>query len=637
MRLVALSLLLCLSFSTFAETLDEFDARIEKQLTDNSVLMRWKEANAARAAEKHEDAAALYADVFRRAPSFVHALRRQAMEELQLGKRDLALTHMREAVRLERSAENLSALAAVLVNTESLSSQEISEAKNLANEATALKPDGVSEHMTLARVAAVSNDLDMLRKAVDRLEEIAPKDPQTQMLRAIVAASDGAWDASRAALDLARANGLSEAQYASVLENIESSRPFYLRWWKPAVLALVVWFGVFGFLLLAGVVLSGMAMRAARSAPTDLASNATAISGRVRRLYAIVLSLSCAFYYASIPLVILSVIALGGGLIYAFFAIGRIPIKLVVIIAALAGISVWSMLKSLFIRRSDEDPGMRLDLSAEPKLRAMLDDVAARIGTRAVDNVYLTPSTDLAVMERGKGRNKERCLILGIAALDGMKLRPFKAVLGHEYGHFSNRDTAGGAFALAVRNSLTATAIGLAQGGAATWYNPAWWFVNGFHRVFLRISEGASRLQEVLADRWAVFAYGASAFEEGLRHVITRSVHFDAHATSTLKEVVDGQLPLTNLYTYQPKKGTDLTEAVEEALQRTSSAYDSHPAPAERFALVHALPQKDLQPEPEDDAPATSLFENLESLQFAMTAQVRENVRANYGVVIATA
>jgi Zn-dependent protease with chaperone function len=303
----------------------------------------------------------------------------------------------------------------------------------------------------------------------------------------------------------------------------------------------------------------------------------------------------------------------------------------------LAAVTVWSMLKSLFIRRRDEDPGMRLDLTRETKLRALLDGVAARIGTRAVDNVYLTPSTEVAVMERGKGRNKERCLILGIAALEGMALRPFKAILGHEYGHFTNRDTAGGAFALAVRNSLSTTAIGLAEGGAATWYNPAWWFVNGFHRVFLRISEGASRLQEVLADRWAVFAYGAQAFEQGLRHVVERSVRFDAHATSTLKEVVDGQLPLANLYTYQPKKNEDLTAAIEESLQRASSAYDSHPAPAERFALVHALPQQGLQPEPDDDAPATSLFENVEALQCAMTAQVRENVRANYGVVIAEA
>jgi hypothetical protein len=272
---------------------------------------------------------------------------------------------------------------------------------------------------------------------------------------------------------------------------------------------------------------------------------------------------------------------------------------------------------------------MRLDLGEEPKLREMLDGVASRIGTRAVDNVYLTPGTEVAVMERGK----ERCLILGVAVLDGMLIRPFKAILGHEYGHFTNRDTAGGAYALHVRQSLIATAIGLARGGVATWYNPAWWFVNGFHRVFLRISEGASRLQEVLADRWAVMVYGAQAFEDGLRHVVERGVRFDAHAGATLKEVVDRKLPLTNLYTYTPSTpAKDLSDAVEEALNRASSAYDSHPAPHERFALIHKLPKPAFLPEPDDDAPAWSLFTDPEKLQHAMTAQVRENVGTNYGV-----
>jgi Zn-dependent protease with chaperone function len=345
------------------------------------------------------------------------------------------------------------------------------------------------------------------------------------------------------------------------------------------------------------------------------------------------LTLSATFYYLSIPIVLLLVLAIGCSLIYACFAIGHIPIKLVVIIAAVAGVSVWSMLKSLFIRPSDEDPGMKIDLTQEPRLRTLLDDVASRIGTRPVDNVYLTPGTEVAVMERR--RRNERCLLLGVAALDGFQLRPFKAVLGHEYGHFINKDTAGGVFALSVRNSIQATAIGLAEGGAATWYNPAWLFVNGFHRVFLRISEGASRLQEVLADRWATFAFGAQAFEDGLRHVITRGVHFDAHVGATLKEVVDRSLPLANLYTYKPASGnSDLAESVQEALDRKASVYDSHPAPADRFALVHALAAGPIDSGADDTDLVWSLFSDPQAMQCAMTDQVRSNVRARYGVEI---
>ena len=60
---------------------------------------------------------------------------------------------------------------------------------------------------------------------------------------------------------------------------------------------------------------------------------------------------------------------------------------------------------------------------------------------------------------------------------------------------------AGGAFALHVRNSLHATAYGLATGGVAKWYNPAWLFVNGFNRVFLRIS-GWGGKTALAPDSW---------------------------------------------------------------------------------------------------------------------------------------
>ena len=219
-------------------------------------------------------------------------------------------------------------------------------------------------------------------------------------------------------------------------------------------------------------------------------------------------------------------------------------------------------------------------------------------------------------------------------------MAPFKAILAHEYGHFSNRDTAGGGFAFGVRQSLHKMALGIAEGGAARWYNPAWLFVNGFNRVFLRISEGASRLQEVLADRWAAFAYGADAFEAALRHVIERSVRFDAHVGATLSEVVKQKLPLANLYTYEPTqnaKEADLAKAVDEALNRKPSVYDSHPPAAERFAIIRTLPVRFRRVEPDDEYEAWTLFDDPVELQHAMTTKVRANVAANYGVSIAGA
>lgn len=644
-RLIALFVLLLL-FSTSAlfaaSELEDFDRRITEQLAalDPGAVGPWNEANAARAADKHEEAVKLYAAVAARVPSFSHAVRRQAGVELELDRRPDALAHARAALAIERSAENLALLGQVLIHGGKASETELKEAREVGQEATGLQPKGLYEHGALADIALASNDFELLRRTTDRLEVIAPNEPATHVYRHISAAVNGDFDTARLALNRARTLGLPQEAYAAMLGNLNDATPFYLRWWKPAAITVGVWFGAFGLLLGAGVLLSRMAMRAAHDTPEHLAQNTTGLSDRVRKAYGAVLTLSSVFYYVSIPIVMLLVVATLGGVIYAFFALGRIPIKLVIILVVVMGISLWSMIKSLFVRVRDEDPGRKLDLTQQPRLRNLLDDVAAQIGTRPVDNVYLTPGTEVAVMERGKSRTKERCLILGIAAIDALKVLPLKAILGHEYGHFSNRDTAGGAFALSVRRSLGATAVALAEGGAATWYNPAWLFVNGFHRVFLRISEGASRLQEILADRWAVFAYGAAAFEEGLRTVVAESVRFDAHIGATLKEVVDGQIPLTNLYTYRPTtrpEGEDLAKDIDEALNREGSVYDSHPPAAERFALVRALNAPERPAQTDDEWSAWTLFADTEQLQLSMTEQVRENVKTNYGIEIATA
>ena len=307
--------------------------------------------------------------------------------------------------------------------------------------------------------------------------------------------------------------------------------------------------------------------------------------------------------------------------------------------------TAWVVLKSIFVRGRDLDPGERLDLSANPRLRDVLREVADKIGTRPVDAVYLTPGTEIAVFERGgmtarlRGR-AERCLVIGAGVLQGMDLLAFKGILAHEYGHFKNEDTAGGALSLAVRRSIFAMAMGLAAQGTATWYNPAWHFVNRFYKVFVRISHGATRLQEILADRWAAFAYGSEAFARGLTHVVRRSIEFDTHVNRTLNEVIEQKLPLANLYGYSPKPGDDHAKAAEEAegaiadaLSRSASEYDSHPPPCDRIAWVRALAVE--SPSDERETEAWTLFADRAAIEAKLTADVRERIREEHGVNIA--
>lgn len=235
------------------------------------------------------------------------------------------------------------------------------------------------------------------------------------------------------------------------------------------------------------------------------------------------------------------------------------------------------------------------------------------VGTRPVDTVYLVPEADIAVFERGSLRRQlsgggERCLVLGLAALDRMRLSELKSILAHEYGHFRNEDSAGGGLALAVRRSLHTMADGLAQAGTATRLNPAWLFLDGYFRIFLRISHGASRLQEVLADQWAALAYGSGAFERGLRHVVAADVRFGTQMEALVREALTAETPIQSFYTQLPATPVpeeELEKKIAEVLTREPTAYDSHPTPEARFERVRRI-----------DAPGTRLHDD-DDLRFA--------------------
>jgi Zn-dependent protease with chaperone function len=259
--------------------------------------------------------------------------------------------------------------------------------------------------------------------------------------------------------------------------------------------------------------------------------------------------------------------------------------------------------------------------------------VASRLETKAVDAIYVTPSAQIGVTEQGSLPQKltgagRRVLLLGLGALPGMTQSQLRAILAHEYGHFSNRDTAGGDLARRVQISVLHLAHGLATTGQARWYNPAWLFVRAFHRLYLRITLGASRLQEILADRSAATAYGAAVFIRALRHIIHQELVFKATAANEIAMAQEQERELQNLYQLSPLQDEDKPKELEtledEVMNRPTSPYDSHPAPCDRIELLTSLspagPGGDISP------PAWKLLLHADALQAEMTARVQERM-----------
>jgi len=617
-----------------AETKDDFDRRIIEQLRsrDAGAAVLFEQANAARERGDHQAAITLYRQVRKAVPSFTHATRRLAFELVQTGASIEALGLLREAARIDPLPLNKSALAFCLVTTGEATppgKAEKDEAATLCREVLKLPPSEGGVQEQCFQVGLTTESLDLVKNSVQGLEQLAPGEPGTYYMAAIAHAVQGEF--LRADLDLWRARpGIPEDEYQRLRRRLHDAWPPWLPIAVFTSLGVAGWLATSVLLLVVGIVLSRATLAEAWRVPQAGTSQGNASRGAfLRGVYRAVIGLAGTLYYLSLPLLLVVVLLVGGGLLYTILTLGRVPIKLVVLLVIATVLTCVSILKSLVVLGKDEEPGVRADLSENPRLKAVLHDVAAAMGTTPVDSVYLLPGTEMAVMERGgmlrrlQGRT-ERCLLLGVGVLDGFDLRAFKAVLAHEYGHFVNRDTAGGRLALSVRRSMGRMAENLVRSGNARPWNPAWWFLQAFSRLFQLISQGASRLQEVMADRWAVSAYGAQAFCEGLRHVIVSSVRFGFRAQATVSDAAARQVAPENLYTHLPKTAVnegEVARAIDEALGRQPSLYDSHPSPRQRFDWAGLMGGPG-EVTDTDSGDAWALFTNRTAVEVSMTRRI---------------
>jgi len=300
----------------------------------------------------------------------------------------------------------------------------------------------------------------------------------------------------------------------------------------------------------------------------------------------------------------------------------------VAIICIGALVTVFKMIRSLFIKVETEDPGRSLQYEEAPALWDLTRAVAGAVNTRPVDDIRVTPGTDLAVYEKGSFRERsqdraKRTLIVGVGVLNDFPQNGFRAVLAHEYGHFSHRDTAGGEIALRVNADMINFARAMALSGQAVSWNIAFQFLRVYHFIFRRITHGATRLQEVLADRIAALHYGSAAFEEGLKHVVRKSVEFNYVALKEIRESASSRRVLQNLYELQPTDSEDMEKQVEQSLNRQTSEDDTHPSPSDRFRFIRPIISSSEQPV---SGQVWDLFKDKGALTLEMTKVIQNKL-----------
>jgi Zn-dependent protease with chaperone function len=350
---------------------------------------------------------------------------------------------------------------------------------------------------------------------------------------------------------------------------------------------------------------------------------------RLTKYYVVALLLALVLFYLSLP----------------FVFVGMLIVFLVALAIALAthrdrgsgdvnaamlrasGGGVMAVFKAMFARVGTGSFGLRKTREEAPKLYAALAEVAQRVDTDPVDEVWIAPGADFGVHQEGRGPfgvfgGRKRVLTLGLCVMHYLSVSEFKAILAHEYAHFSHADTFWNRFLFQVTLSLRTAMREMARtGGWFTYVNPFYWFFWLYSRSYSLLSSGFSRSREFLADRMACTLYGADVFARALRKVCTDGTHFELTVYENIVRLLKEKKAFVNMYlAFRKHRDENLTDEErrklhKELLDDKPSVFASHPTFRERMEAARQLPRATQS----EDTSSLQLFNNPEAMERELT------------------
>ncbi len=411
------------------------------------------------------------------------------------GRLDEARKELDEARRLQPSLRYLHASEGELA----LVQDRPAEAERLFSQALREEPDQVGLAIGLAQAVLMNKDQKQgdrtrrLKPLVDQFPESGP----LACLHAVALAMDDRAGAAGRELRRARRLGTDPAKFLSpeVAQKIDKdAAPWLLLsdfgWTMLAiagfyavVMGLMAGFG----LLLAGRTRGSRALQLLGTPPEELVTE-----GRVARapgesllakLYALALVVGLILFYTAVPFLIAGLLATTALLLYGIFLLPRIPIKLVIIVVVVGLGMAWAVLRSMFTRPGKGSFGVAKTAADCPRLYQVLADVARRVDTEPVHEVYVAPGSSIGVHQEGRGPFgvfgvKRRVLTLGLSTMHFLTVAELQSILAHEYAHFSHRDTFYSRFIYQVTLCIQEALHGMGRsGGTLNYVNPFFWFL----------------------------------------------------------------------------------------------------------------------------------------------------------------
>lgn len=315
----------------------------------------------------------------------------------------------------------------------------------------------------------------------------------------------------------------------------------------------------------------------------------------------------------------------------------RVPIAILIGLAVVAigtGIAILVGFYYLFFPPKRKTLGIIIPENEQKKLWELTRKIATEIKAKPIDKIIITPDPGIGVYLEGNlfstifGGGK-RVLEIGLSSLHNLTVDEFKAILAHEYGHFSNRDTSWSSYTYSMGNSLTSTLRSMPgpsqdENEKGGWVrlmmtlNPAYWLLFLYVMLYFKITNGFSRIREVMADIMAMRMYGGRAFSNGLLKVATNDIVFSEIIQSKwVPELLKEEKTITNFskfmeVAFSGLEKKDIDELQNNLLSRSQvhRSYDSHPAL--KIRIDYAKKFDDVAEK--DKNPAGELFDDWDEI-----------------------
>src|SRR6185312_10344170 len=325
------------------------------------------------------------------------------------------------------------------------------------------------------------------------------------------------------------------------------------------------------------------------------------------------------------------------------------------------GVSVFVFLvKFVFaVARDERSDRIQITESEQPRLFAFIRRLARETHTPFPKKIFLSPSVNACVFYNSSFWSMflpvRKNLEIGLGLVNSVNLSEFKAVIAHEFGHFSQRSMRLGSFTYNVNRVIYNM---LYENNDYTAFLQAWagihrllryfasvtvriargiqWVLRRMYQVINRTYMGLSREMEFHADTVAAAVSGSNNSISALARIEVASNCFNAAVNDANAQLQNKKITF-NIYPNQlivmrtiaseyqlpvrgglPEFSFHFIESFSHSRINYKDQWASHPTLKERKANLDRL---DI-PAPPDDASAWELFDQPEIWQQKLTGRL---------------